>query len=753
MNYLKIIGTLSLLISSLYGTGQDCNVVSPKAEKLLIKAKFERDQQKKVAILNKALSKNPNEASVYFELGELYAVLGNNSLRTQSSPSEGEQMLKKAAYYYQSSIQKCKSYHPKSYYNLGNILFSLGKDKEALYCYKSLVEFEQKYPGQIKGDYEAQKANALKIIKGLEFDKNMKENPVPFSPSIVNRISTPLDEYFPMISPDNDLLFYTRKIDRTRLGDIASNVVEEFTISQKEGSSTTFSIGKPVDAPFNDGSFNNYGSATLSVDNREMIICACKKERVYRQNYLNCDLYVSKFKRTGKGGNDFEWSPLVNLGENINTKDGWEAQPSLSSDGRTLFFTSIRKGSRDNDIYISEKQADGSWGIAKSFDEINTAGKDKSPFFHQDGETLYFVSSSSKERMGMGGLDIFYVRREGDGWSKPKNIGYPINSTEDELGIFVSTSGRIAYFSSFKDGNWNIYAFNLYKEARPEEVVIIKGTLASSEGETVKNAKVSIHYDDTNETQQIAVNEEDGSYAAVVKVNDSKNISIVAQKENSTFAISKLDLTPLQTIKTTNSNLPALQIDQTKSNTAAEKEAPKNTQTQNTADSTQASNQEEEEEEEEETALEFPKALLSDLELEAIRPLNDSKPIRLLPIVIDTVVSGSKFELNDVLFESDSYELKKESKAILHLFVTYLLDNKNYFINIEGHTDDIGEAKANLLLSKKRAQEVKSYLVLMGVNTKRLEAKGFGESRPKFPNTSTKNRLMNRRTECQIRIQ
>ena len=113
--------------------------------------------------------------------------------------------------------------------------------------------------------------------------------------------------------------------------------------------------------------------------------------------------------------------------------------------------------------------------------------------------------------MGMGGLDIFYIRREGDGWSKPKNIGYPINSPEDELGIFVSTSGRIAYFSSFKEGNWNIYAFNLYKEARPEEVVIIKGTLASSDGEAVKNAKVSIHYDDTNETQQIAVNEEDGS--------------------------------------------------------------------------------------------------------------------------------------------------------------------------------------------------------------------------------------------------
>lgn len=748
MNYLKIILTLSLLISSLYGVGQNCIDISKKTEKLLQKAKFERNNQNKVAILNKVLSKNPNQSAIYFALGELYTELGNQSLRTQSSPSEGEQILKKAAFYYQSSIQKCKSYHPKSYYNLGNILFSLGKDKEALFCYKSFVEFEEKYPKQIKGNYQTQKINALKIIDGLEFDKNMKENPVPFSPSMVNRISTPLDEYFPMISPDNDLLFYTRKIDRTRLGDIATNVVEEFTISEKEGSSNTFSIGKPVASPFNDGTFNNYGSATLSVDNREMIICACKKERVYRQNYLNCDLYVSKFKRTGKGGNDFEWSPLVNLGENINTKDGWEAQPSLSSDGKTLFFTSIRKGSRDNDIYISEKQSNGTWGLAKPFDEINTAGKDKSPFFHQDGETLYFVSSSGKERKGMGGLDIFYVRRQGDGWSAPKNIGYPINSPQDELGIFVSTSGRIAYFSSLQDGNWNIYAFNLYKEARPEEVVIIKGTLASSEGKTVKNAKVRIHYDDTAESQEITVNDDDGTYAAVVKVNKSKNITIVAQKENATFAISKLDLFPLQTIDTKNVDLHMEMASNTDSiGVENDQESFKNpiTTDEIISDSNQV-------QQIEKAAEHFPKALLSDQELEATRPLNDSKPINLLPIIIDTVVSGSKFELNDVLFESDSYLLKEESKAILNLFAAYILQNENYFIKIEGHTDDIGEAQSNLLLSKKRAEEVKFYLISKGINTKRLAAKGFGESAPKVPNNSASNRVKNRRTECQIII-
>lgn len=734
--------------------------------KQLQKARIEDDSDKKLSILNKLISKNPNESAVYFALAETYMQEGNISLKTQNSPSEGEQLLKKAAYYYQISIQKCASYNHKSYYNLGNIFFSMRKDKEALFCYKSLVEFEQKYPQRTNGNYKREKTNALKIIEGLEFEDKMRANPVPFSPAIVNRVSTELDEYFPMISPDNDLLFYSRKVDRARLGDIANNVVEEFTISSKEGSSNTFTAGKALDDPFNDGTFNNYGSATLSVDNREMIICACKKERIYRQNYLNCDLYVTKFKRTGEGGNDFQWSPLENLGENINTKDGWEAQPSLSSDGQTLFFTSIRKGSRDNDIYISEKQVDGTWGKARPFEEINTAGKDKSPFFHQDGETLYFVSSTSQERRGMGGLDIFYIRRDGDSWTKPQNIGYPINSPEDELGIFVSTSGRIAYFSSFKDGDWNIYAFNLYKEARPEEVIIVKGSLANNEGEFVADANISIHYDDTGQKQEVKVNRDDGSYAAAVKVNDAKSISIVAEKENATFAISQINLRPLQTIQYEKPILPKLDakdslIEQTKIN---EDSAIENAKTDTVDLQTNASDLDLEAEE---TSVEMqkdttvfeqleiqriPYSSLNESELQAIKPLNDSKPLQLEVIIIDSVTSGSKFELNDLLFKTDSYTLFEESKAILDLFAIYLTSNPQYFIKIEGHTDDIGDDHSNLLLSQKRAQEVRKYLISKNIDKDRLQAKGYGEQKPKVANTSDENRRINRRTECQIII-
>jgi outer membrane protein OmpA-like peptidoglycan-associated protein len=223
------------------------------------------------------------------------------------------------------------------------------------------------------------------------------------------------------------------------------------------------------------------------------------------------------------------------MGPNINTKDGWEAQPSLSADGKLLFFATLRKGSRDNDIYYSERQEDGTWSVAKPFDIVNTAAKDKSPFFHQDGETLYFVSSSTKDRKGLGGLDIFYIRKEGNEWTKPKNIGYPINSPQDELGLFVSTSGKVAYYSTEKDGNWNIYAFDLYEEARPKEVVILRGELKDENGKAVSDASIDITYNETGETVNFKVNASDGKYAAVVKVDQKQDITLQVNKENFAF--------------------------------------------------------------------------------------------------------------------------------------------------------------------------------------------------------------------------
>ena len=514
------------------------------------------------------------------------------------------------------------------------------------------------------------------FINRIEFEDKLISEPVPFSPIKIQNVSSNLDEYFPMISPDNELLFFTRKVDRTNLGDIGKNIQEEFTISTFNKENNEFNYGTPLNKPFNDGYFKNYGSATLSLDNKEMIICACRNEKVYNKSYLNCDLYSTKFKRTGKGGNDFQWTTLENLGPNINTSDGWEAQPSLSADGKELFFTSTRNGSRDNDIFYSQRQEDGNWSSAIPFDIINTAGKDKSPFFHQDGKTLYFVSSNSNERKGLGGLDIFYIRKEGDNWSEPKNIGFPINSENDELGLFISTDGKTAYFSSTNEGDWNIYGFDLYQEARPQEIILVKGQLLDENGNGIKNASITINYNESGKSNTFQVNGDDGKYTAVIEVSEKEDITISVNKEG--FAYNGLVI---------------------------EKD-----------------------------------------ELET----NKSTVLQLGNLKMDTLLEGKAYNLSDIFFESESYELNKKSLALLLGFSNYLLQNTKISISINGHTDDIGEGDKNLLLSQNRADAVKNYLIDKGINASRLKSIGYGEKKPSVPNLNELNRAKNRRTEFEI---
>lgn len=654
-----------------------CITSDKKLIKLLGSAMTSNNFEEKTEKFAQAMQKFPDNAETYFLYARLCEQEGARLSKDKKTTNQGEAIQKKAIYFYQATIKKCPNFHADCYYNIGITLLSNGEIKNALPFLKKFVEFPDDNYSILPQDFIQKRTEVNAIIEDIEFEKKLIENPVPFSPSKVMNVSSSEDEYFPMISPDNDLIFFTRKVDNTRLGNIANLIEEEFSISSRiNESQNTFSYGERLSEPFNNGTFYNYGSATLSVDNKEMIICACKKENVYNQEYLNCDLYSTKFKRSGKGGNDFEWTPLVNMGPNINTKDGWEAQPSLSADGKLLFFTSYRKGSRDNDIFLSERKEDGTWSVAKPFDVINTAGKDKSPFFHQDGETLYFVSSSTNSRKGLGGLDIFYIRRENNGWSSPINIGYPINSEQDELGLFVSTNGKVAYYSSDKDGDWNIYSFDLYEKARPQEVVILKGSLIDDSGKPISEAKIEVTYNETGETQTFDVNGDDGKYAAVVKVSNPQDVTISVSKEGLAYNAK-----------------------------VVEKEVFVNRKSSN---------------------------------------------IQIGNIKTDSIKPGQAYQLDEIYFATDSWELNKRSILLLNGFSLYLKKNPTFRISVNGHTDDIGDDEGNRILSQKRADAVKSYLVDKGVDSEQIEAMGFGETKPRVPNTNESNRAKNRRTEFQI---
>ena len=527
----------SALLMATFAQAQQaaCSTTDKKINKVLQEALNATSFEEKAKALATVAQKYPENVQAYYYLGVLFYSKGSAEYKNKATQAEGEKKLQKSLTFFQAAIQKCPDYNPDAYYYCAKLLYNFDRKDACLNQIETLFAFDSLYPdsrNENLQNYDEIKAELAPVYKELSFLRDAKLNPVPYEVQKVQQVSTAQDEYFPMLSPDNELLFFTRKADKTNLGDIAGGVEEEFTMAQAE--QIQFNQGFALSSPFNDGNFYNYGSASLSADNREMIICACKKEIVYQKEYLNCDLFSTRYQVTQvKGKNTFSWGPLKNLGPQINTKDGWEAQPSLSSDGKILYFTSFRKGSQDNDIYFSEKQADGSWGPAQPFTIVNTAGKDKSPFFHQDGETFYFVSESKRDRPGMGGLDIFYMRKTANGWGPIQNLGYPINSEADELGLFVSTNGKEAYFSSYQGQNWDIYSFELYEAARPKEVRILTGKIVDEQGKGVAGADLQLNYHNREQQIEAGQTNEDGTYAIAVQVGE--DISISASKENHSF--------------------------------------------------------------------------------------------------------------------------------------------------------------------------------------------------------------------------
>ncbi|MDX1652696.1 MAG: OmpA family protein [Brumimicrobium sp.] len=653
---------------------ESCLPPKKKTLKLLEQASTESPQEA-FALYKEAMDAEEDNAMVYYEFAMYAYKRGLEFYEKSPNPRDGDKSMERAEELFKKTLERCSDYHSDCFYYLGIINYTFGKQEEAIKYFKEFKKFNHSDMSRYSEDHEKRLKDVQEVINKYEEEAAFLENQVPFDPKIVKNVSTSSDEYFPMISPDNEIMFYTRKVDRTNKGDIVRTIREEFTWSKRPDMNSLFDSGKPLSPPFNDGTFESYGAATLSVDNKEMIICACKDEMVRGQKYRNCDLYVTYYERTGEGGNDYTWKPLVNLGESINTNDGWEGQPTLSSDGNTLYFTANRPSTQDNDIFLADRLPDGSWGPARPFAEINTPGKDKSPFFHQDSETFYFVSSVSKERKGVGGTDIFYMRKQPDGsWSKPKNIGFPINSEGDELGLFVSTDGKEAFFSSKQQGVWNIYSFELYEEARPKSVVVVKGNLKDDKGEPVKDAEIEITYENSDEVQKVRVNGNDGNYAAVVKTDKAQDVMINVSKEGHAF----------------------------------------------------------------------------DSQIIEKETLAKGETVRSKDMEVRKIEMGTPYTINDILFPTASAELSDRSKFILKQFGRFLKENENIHILIQGHTDDEGDPEKNLLLSERRAESVKNYLTKMGIDSKRLEAKGYGQTQPKVPNTSAENKAKNRRTDFVI---
>ncbi|MDA0890594.1 MAG: OmpA family protein [Bacteroidetes bacterium] len=246
------------------------------------------------------------------------------------------------------------------------------------------------------------------------------------------------------------------------------------------------------------------------------------------KGYNNCDIYYVN-RENGA------WSNVQEFPKNISKIDSWESQPTVSSDGKTIIFSSDRSGGYGKmDLYEISKVND-TWTSPKNLGStINSNENEKSPYLHTDGKTLFFASTNFPS---LGGFDIFYSRKDSLGnWQKPINIGYPINTVADEISLFVSTDGNQAYFASNNlngIGGWDIYSFGLYEGAKPERVLFLKGDLLDENKQIIEDVELEIKNLTTQEITTIKVDA--GTYVSSLTLAKDDDVLITIKKEGFAF--------------------------------------------------------------------------------------------------------------------------------------------------------------------------------------------------------------------------
>jgi outer membrane protein OmpA-like peptidoglycan-associated protein len=405
----------------------------------------------------------------------------------------------------------------------------------------------------------------------------------------------------------------------------------------------------------------NEGAQNISQDGQWLIFTGCN----FPDGFGSCDLYISYLTNEG-------WSTPENLGNRVNS-EFWDSGPSLSPDKRDLYFASRRPdGYGGSDIYVSHRTASGRWSEPENLGAtINTAGDEGTPFIHADNQTLYFTSNGHQ---GYGGDDLFLSRKSSKGkWETPENLGYPINTIENEGSLVIAADGITAYYSSDRSdsrGGLDLYTFELRKDVAPLKTLWVKGRVFDAK--TTKGLPSAVELTDlaTQQTISRLQTDETGNYLTTLPVG--KDYAFSVNRKGYLFYSDNFSLKA-------------------------------------GSDST----------------------FNIDIGLQPIEP-------------------NATIVLKNIFFSLNEYKLKDESVVELDKIVQLMKENPTLKIQINGHTDNVGKAKDNLLLSDNRAKEVVKYLTEHGIQPLRLTYKGYGATQPIADNSTEKGKAKNRRTELKV---
>lgn len=454
-----------------------------------------RKDEEAEKLLNKAIQEDPN----FVEAHSALAYLLMEKRRT-----------KEAIEHFQKAIDINPKFFPRNYFDLGLAQLLSADYDNAVKNLESFLKFERINPNT--------KEQAEQYLKNARFGSNAMKHPQPFKPVNVGAgINTADYEYFPSTTADGKTFMFTRNI---RAG---AGQQEDFYISKKVND--VWQTASPISSVNTAG---NEGAPTLSADGQFMFFASCMEMSgdygsPERKGYGSCDIFYSQ-KQNGK------WSTPINAGQQINTRN-WETQPSFSSDGKTLYFirgSVTREGIKNPDIYSATVGEDGKFGEAvRLSDVINTPFKEESVFIHPDNQTLYF---SSEGHPGMGGLDIFMSKRQADGsWGKPVNLGYPINTVTDENSLLVDANGKLAYFASEREGGFgglDIYQFELPESLKPEKITYVKGLTFNAKTKAPTDASFELIDLETQQSVTKAFSNSSGEFLVTLTSNHNYLVNV-----------------------------------------------------------------------------------------------------------------------------------------------------------------------------------------------------------------------------------